>query len=348
MYTAMKRALCIVFLLVWISTTLSAQTSTEVSLRYIKREDLVRIVVEASDDFITGANMITSTALIKIEFPSAFELKRPKDFIFETMKKDRTLTIAVKDVSAVRSYKLVSPARIVIELTLKPQNGAQTEIQKPLADKLADMHKPPLSAPPQAPQKLPDAADRVVPFRTVVLDPGHGGYDYGIFGQDIKEKDTNLNIAKDLGSALQKKGLKVFLTRKVDQSIPIHERISFSNSKNPDLLLSIHTTPSDRFAVTNATADETGSDAAIKLYRLSSRQNRHLDKSRAIAQNIADAFRAEYKTGAVTRELPLPLLMSQDAPALLIECPLTAESTYDQKDRERIINAIMKGLFGNE
>jgi len=349
MYTAMKRSLFIPFALIWLSTALFAQTSTEVSLRYIKRDDLVRIVIQSDDDFIRNANTITSTTSIKVEFPSVFELKRPTDFIFETSKKDRLLTITVKDTSDVRAYKLVSPARIVIEVKTRPQDAAQTEGQKPLQDKpQTDAQKPPVPMTSHPPQETPETPDKVMPFRTVVLDPGHGGYDYGIFGNDLKEKDISLTIAKDLGSALQKKGLKVFLTRKVDQSIPLHERIGFSNSKNPDVFLSIHATPSDRFAVTKATADETGSDAAVKLYRLSSRQNRHLDKSKAVAQNIAAAVKGEFKTATAARELPLPLLMSLDAPAVLIEYPLTAERTYDQKDRDRIINAIIKGLFVNE
>jgi hypothetical protein len=40
--------------------------------------------------------------------------------------------------------------------------------------------------------------------------------------------------------------------------------------------------------------------------------------------------------------------MSSDAPALLIEYPLTPQKTYDQKERDKLIHAITKGLFGHE
>jgi len=190
--------------------------------------------------------------------------------------------------------------------------------------------------------------DRAIKFSTIVIDPGHGGYDYGIFSQEIKEKEINLNIAKDLSAILQKKGIKAFLTRKADQSFPLGERINFSNSKAPDLFIAIHATPSDRFVVTTATADETTGDAAIKLYKLSARQNRHLEKSRASAKALAEALKAEFKTETISRELPLPILTSIDTAAVLIEYPLTAQKAFDQKERDRLINAILRGLAGRE
>jgi N-acetylmuramoyl-L-alanine amidase len=187
-----------------------------------------------------------------------------------------------------------------------------------------------------------------VKYRAVVIDPGHGGYDYGIFTQDSKEKDINLGIAKDLGMALQKKGVKVFPTRKVDQSLSLAERISFGNSKTPDLFLGIHATEYDRFTITTATAEEAGVDAAIRLFRLSSRQSRHIEESRAAAKAVADSIKADFKTEVLMRELPLPVLMSLDAPAMLIEYPLASQGTNDRKERDRLVNAVMKGLANND
>jgi len=52
-------------------------------------------------------SIITSTESVKIVFPSLFELKKPIDFIYETVKKDRVLILSLK-MYEVRTYKLQS------------------------------------------------------------------------------------------------------------------------------------------------------------------------------------------------------------------------------------------------
>ncbi|HYQ48532.1 MAG TPA: N-acetylmuramoyl-L-alanine amidase, partial [Thermodesulfovibrionales bacterium] len=156
--------------------------------------------------------------------------------------------------------------------------------------------------------------------------------------------DFSLSMAKDLSALLVKKGIKVVLTRKADQSLPLAERISFANSKTPDLFLSIHATPDNVPAVTTALMDDQGTDAVMKLYKLAVRQNRHLDRSRTVARLIAEALTADTKSKAVLRELPAPILNSLDAPAVLIEYPVSAQKTIDQKARDKFISAVAKGL----
>lgn len=372
MYTVMKKGLYIALILLCLSSSISAERAAEVLLRFSRQDTVIKIVLESDENIVRNAKTITSVSFARIDFLSPFELKKPQDFIFETMRDSQTLTIKLRDVTDIRTYKLSSPARIVMEMKVKPQEPGQkkqdqNEAQKQQKDiglvpqktqppaqqqstqKTVDADKP--QAQTQSTQKTPDttkALDKPLRFSTIVIDPGHGGYDYGIYKQEIREKEISLSIAKDLANMLQKKGSKVFLTRKVDQALPLGERINVSNSKSPDLFITIHATPSDKFVVTTATAEESTADATIKLYKLSARQNRHLGKSRASAKFLAEALKAEFKTETISRELPLPILTSIDTAAILIEYPLTAQKTYDQKERDRLINTIMKGLAGNE
>jgi N-acetylmuramoyl-L-alanine amidase len=372
MYSVMKKGLCIALILLCVSTSISAERTAEVLLRFSRQDNAMKIVIESDENIIRNANAIISASGARVDFLSPFDLKKPQDFVFETLRDARTLTIKFRDVTDVRTYKLSSPARIVIEMKVKPQDvgqkqQAQNEGQKQQKDIGPAFQKSQPPAQQQSSQKSADAAkaqaqpqstlkasesikplEKALKFNTIVIDPGHGGYDYGIFNQEIKEKEISLSIAKDLVSVLQKKGLKVFLTRKVDQSFPLGERINFSNSKSPDLFIAIHATPSDKFVLTTATADESTADATIKLYKLSARQNRHLDKSKAAAKSLAEALKAEFKTDTIARELPLPILTSVDAAAVLLEYPLSAQKTYDQKERDRLINAILKGLASHE
>lgn len=365
MYSNMKKGLRIALILLCAYSSISAEQIPEVLLRFIRQDNVLRIVLESDENLIRNASTTISASGARIDFLSPFDLKKPQDFVFKTLRDARTLTILFSDVTDVRTYKLSTPARIVLDMKVKPQ--LQNEAQKQQKDASSAPQKSQPPAQQQSPQKLADAAkpqaqtpstqkaaesakpeDKAVKLVTVVIDPGHGGYDYGIYKQEIKEKEISLNIARDLANVLQKKGLKVFLTRKVDQSLPLGERINFSNSKSPDIFIAIHATPSDKFVITTATADESTADAAIRLYKLSSRQNRHLDKSRALAKALAETIKAEFKTETISRELPLPILTSVDAAAVLMEYPLTFQKTYDQKERDRLINAILKGLDRHE
>ena len=372
MYIVMKKGLYIALILLCVSTSISAEQTAEVLLRSSRQDNVMRIVIESDENIIRKANTTISASGARIDFLSPFDLKKPQDFVFKTLRDASTLTIMFSDVTDVRTYKLSTPARIVLEMKVKPLDAAQkqqvqNETQKLQKDrglvsqesqpqaqqqalqKAADASKPQAQA--QSTQKASESIkpqDKPLKFSTIVIDPGHGGYDYGIYRQEIKEKEISLSIARDLVSVLQKKGLKVFLTRKVDQALPLGERINFSNSKSPDLFITIHATPSAQFVVTTATADESTADATIKLYKLSARQNRHLDKSRASAKALAEALKTEFKAEIISRELPLPILTSIDAAAVLIEYPLTAQKTYDQKERDRLINAILKGLARHE
>ncbi|MHB8880795.1 MAG: N-acetylmuramoyl-L-alanine amidase family protein [Thermodesulfovibrionales bacterium] len=345
-----------------LASPLSAEKQAEVMLRYGKQENSIRIVLEAGEDLIRNANTITSLLAVKIEFPSAFELKKQTDFIFETSQKDRFLTISLNDVLDVKTYKLASPPRIVIDLKTPPRPQKElpkTEV-KPQTEGVQPSAKPARDAAPQDAQKpatvqtppktpLPGAQppEKVLKLKICVIDPGHGGHDPGIVTPDMKEKDINLGIARDLAAALAKKGITTHLTRRVDQAVSLSERINFTSLKKPDLFLAVHATAAEGWAIYTAVPEDVTAEAAIKLYAASSRQARHIERSRALARALETAVKTEFKAGVRTRELPLPVLSSSDAPSVLVEYPISS-SPIDQKMRDRIVRALLSGMAGYE
>lgn len=83
---------------------------------------------------------------------------------------------------------------------------------------------------------------------TVVLDPGHGGKDFGACENGAKEKDINLSVAKKL-RALIEKGLKdvdVVMTRSSDVYLTLQERADVANDAGGDLFMSIHVNSIDK------------------------------------------------------------------------------------------------------
>ncbi|MEK7275433.1 MAG: N-acetylmuramoyl-L-alanine amidase, partial [Candidatus Desantisbacteria bacterium] len=86
-----------------------------------------------------------------------------------------------------------------------------------------------------------------VRIRTIVIDPGHGGKDSGAIGKTgLLEKNVVLDISKRLRFALQRAlpNVNILLTRDNDYFIPLRERTRFSNYKNADMFISIHSNAS--------------------------------------------------------------------------------------------------------
>jgi len=76
---------------------------------------------------------------------------------------------------------------------------------------------------------------------TVVIDPGHGGKDPGAVGHHVYEKDITLDIAKRLGTMLERNlGLNVVYTRETDVFVPLWKRTKIANSAGGKLFISLH------------------------------------------------------------------------------------------------------------
>ena len=364
----MKKLLIICILGLLAGSPLLAAEKKEVYLRFSQHDNIIRIVLGSDDNSINNTSIIATPSIIKIEFPDLIELKKQQDFIFETSSKDRFLSITLKNVEDVKSYRLSSPARIVIDLRLsqkysnnlkaitgsKPKQEAAKVAEKPVPAKAAEKPVPTKAAEKPVPTKAPEkpvatkAAEKPVASKVIFLDAGHGGYDYGIISKDTKEKDLDLIITKDLNAALSKKGYKTFLTRKIDQSLSIFERITLVNSKRPDLFISMHSSFSNAFVVYTAAFDDSAAEASAKSYSLASIQSRHIEKSRSLAKAIGKALKDEFKRDVITRELPLPVLSSTGSAAILIEYPSLQQIAYDQKMRDRLANAVVKGIQSHE
>ncbi|TWI81720.1 N-acetylmuramoyl-L-alanine amidase [Lacibacter cauensis] len=75
----------------------------------------------------------------------------------------------------------------------------------------------------------------------IAVDAGHGGSNKGAFGlTGVAEKDMTLAIAKELQLVLEAEGATVLTTRLKDTTYDNHDRYTYYQEKDPDLLLSIH------------------------------------------------------------------------------------------------------------
>ncbi len=77
----------------------------------------------------------------------------------------------------------------------------------------------------------------------IVIDPGHGGKDYGAIGvTKVSEKDITLGIGLKLGKLIEKnlKDVKVVYTRKDDRFVELDRRGQIANKADGKLFISIH------------------------------------------------------------------------------------------------------------
>ena len=75
----------------------------------------------------------------------------------------------------------------------------------------------------------------------VVLDPGHGGKDFGATYHDFVEKNIALNVALKVGKILEKDAsVDVIFTRKTDVFIELDERPNIANKAKANVFVSIH------------------------------------------------------------------------------------------------------------
>ena len=247
-----------------------------------------------------------------------------------------------------------SPAAIAVDLgprfgtfratDLPPERGVGRLVIDVIAP--ADPQQP--AAPPPPPPDAPPLLDLAPPdsFRTVVIDPGHGGSEQGARGRDgLLEKDLTLSVARRLKASLEARlGVRVILTRDGDQNVGLEQRAAIANNNKADLFLSLHANASVRPVASGAeifylSLDEYG-DRAKQIARSSSEtlpvvgggirdielipwemaQARYIGASASLAGAIELAFRDRVTVSArAVQQAPLRVLVGANMPAVLLE-----------------------------
>ena len=135
-----------------------------------------------------------------------------------------------------RMLTLANPPRLVIDVVPSntrstPQESSSSSDQTVPSDTPAPAPTPPQPVPP--PTKS---------FKTIVIDPGHGGKDPGAHGKHgTLEKDITLKVALKLRYLLSKQpGFRVLMTRDRDVFVELEDRAKFANGNGADLFVSIH------------------------------------------------------------------------------------------------------------
>jgi len=321
------------------------KTSLTIKVRAAQYPEYVRIVFTTDDFLMRNASVtLTKNKTVKIDFQpvdatAATGKERPalsfetdkgvckSDMPIEIIKsvslvvKGDTCFVYIPGVENIKVLRLQAPSRIVIDahFTAAPKDTASSvPVIKPMAEQM--------------------------PFKYLVIDAGHGGYDYGIRTSHFAEKDFVLAFARELSGTLAKSSKEVILTRKSDQVMSISERISLVNKKPPDILISLHVSSTKVPTIyTIPSIPERAEGSAEPLEEKTSDQ-RKAEMARGVADAIAKNIEKEFSIRVARATLPLTLLMRSKAPAVLIELPNPEEFSYEKKNKERLLSAIIRGL----
>lgn len=230
----------------------------------------------------------------------------------------------------------------------------------------------------RSPARLPIAALLGLSFRTLVIDPGHGGKDSGAVGPSgLREKDLVLDIAQRLRARLlQRDGYRVLLTRTQDVKMTLKQRVAFANAAGADLFISLHfnTLPQehinlvetyyfgtevDAVAAALVAQENRGSEFAAGdfrrvLARLGDTFKR--EESRALAHSLHQALLAAVgahdptRLDAGVKTAPFMVLLGLEAPSVLLEIsclshPAEERRLADSAYREQLAAALERGLL---
>ena len=124
-------------------------------------------------------------------------------------------------------------------------------------------------------------------FKTIIIDPGHGGKDPGAHGAWSKEKNVTLTIAKKLRAALneQMPSLNTVMTRTTDEFIELHRRDDIASEHKGNLFVSIHC---------NASPEKVSSERGVLL--LVYGYHRAGGQFEALRENASIFIEKDYKT----------------------------------------------------
>ncbi len=276
----------------------------------------------------------------------------------------------VVDIKSFKTYKIFSlknPFRIVLDVW-----GQETD--RKVAGKTAPAVRPPSG-------KIPPGAiarQLALGVSRIVIDPGHGGKDYGAPGylKGVFEKDVVLQIAKRLARKVEKElNCDAVLTRTTDRYLTLEERTAIANTQNADLFISIHTnavrdkraygietfylnlaTDDEAIRVAareNATSEKNISDLESILNDLM--QNAKISESSRLAfmvqQEMSSHLKKKYShiRSKGVKQAPFYVLLGAQMPALLVETsfisnPRECKRLTSAKYQEQLCDGIIRGV----
>ena len=177
---------------------------------------------------------------------------------------------------------------------------------------------------------------------TVVIDAGHGGSDNGAMENNIKEKDLNLAIAKEIKELNKNENINIILSRDKDVDFTVKNRTEFTNEKKADLFISIH-----------VDAEEHKNEHSGLSVLIPKDDNPYLKQSQILGSALVQSFENNYQLPVTTnlqqQEQGVWVLKANQCPSVLIETGfITTQKDLDYllkpENQKAIAQNILNGI----
>lgn len=227
-----------------------------------------------------------------------------------------------------REYQLSNPSRFVVDVygTIPDETEALV-VDRPEA---REIPAPQVEEESIMSDSSGSEADRLMRKVDLVLDPGHGGEQYGVdVQQDTLEKGIALNLARLIEARLRSHGMKVALTRTRDVSLPVEQRSSVANFRQPRTFLSLHvgasSSPEIRGAVVyvfdpqTRDAAEDAIDGSLSLLGWDTAQVQYSSESQRLANLLQTRLNEFFESENQVVRARLAVLAPIKSPAVVVE-----------------------------
>ena len=209
---------------------------------------------------------------------------------------------------------------------------------------------PEKSADAPLPAPTPEAPAGPLAGLTILVDPGHGGYDGGARARDsgVWEKEINLSVALALEKALTQRGAEVIMTRREDVDLTSEPRPAKLTKKRQDMQARVDA------------AVQGGADMVISVhmneYRSRSESGPQVfyragnEGGRLLAGCIQEALIAELRPARERVAMAGDYFILQlDVPSVLVECGFISNAAeerllLDSNYQARLAEAIAEGV----
>ncbi len=337
--------------------------------------------------------LVGQEARVSLEMTPAsdYQIMHEQDQIliqFDVDALDPTLPglVSGRLVSAIRLSELQTS--VVIDLgpnfgsfnaSTRPAPGGNVDLVVTIAPRNVEIAaaETPSSISSEPPPPLSDLASPPQDIKTIVIDPGHGGDEYGAHGPEgTLEKDITLGVARRLKGTIERQlGIRVVLTRTADQTVRLDERAAIANNNKADLFISLHVNSSTRSSVVGAeifflSIDDYGDEAAqiatsesqvvpvvggglrnieVTLWEMA--QVRYLEQSAVFAEVVEDELRGRLSMSPrAIQQAPLRVLVGANMPAVLLEMGFISNSVQEQqltsgKFQQTIVDALVGSII---
>jgi N-acetylmuramoyl-L-alanine amidase len=310
----MKKTAFLLFF-IFLSAYVSGAESYKIKLRAGQHADFLRIVLEGPASVISKAVVNQKAKNIQVVFPdTVISIDNQKSAVAYKKTAEDTVIFFPLDFSGFKVFTLENPNRLVIDLSVQPEKSKESKRGK------------------------------FSGVKTVVIDPGHGGYESGLVIDEYIEKNAVLDIAKALKAVIENGPGKCFLTRGSDMLLSLDDRVKFSNGKNADVFLSLHIGNHKNIVIYAPVITESVPES-VKPFLLRKGQEEFMPDTFVLLNAVKKAVAADFGDDmVVVKPLPYGMLSKIEAAALIVELPSYKYADFTSELRSEIANTLSKGI----